>query len=148
LELKSPYNPAHKEGQIMNELVKQPQVPTALADNHVQRRARETVAEIWGQFRGVIMDRLEILEQATAALLDGVLSDELRQRAEREAHKLVGSAGLFGFRQGSQLAMEIEQMFQTQVPLDQQQASCLAALVRALRQELEQPVGEEESELE
>jgi len=50
----------------------------------------------------------------------------------QEAHKLAGSLGMFGFR-GSQLAREIEQIFQAKTPLDQNQALHLSELVVALR---------------
>jgi diguanylate cyclase (GGDEF)-like protein len=82
-----------------------------------------------------------VLEQAAQALSAGTLDDALRQRAEREAHKLTGSLGTFGFARGSQLAWELEQALRTGVPLEQTEASRLSELVGTLRRELEQPLA-------
>src|SRR5438128_2727910 len=43
------------------------------------------IAALWDKFRPVNMARLQILEDATAALLKGNLTQDLRLQAEREA---------------------------------------------------------------
>ena len=55
-----------------------------------QRTTFDTLSKIWGQIRGAVMGRLDVLEQATATLLEGSLREELRQEAASEAHKLGG----------------------------------------------------------
>lgn len=69
------------------------------------------LAAIWKKFRGATLDRVEVLENAALALLENRLTEELRATATREAHKLAGSSGTFGFPRASQLAREIEQRF-------------------------------------
>ncbi len=68
-----------------------------------------TVNQTWERFQTPILERLNTLEQAIAALQSGTLTEELRQKAEQNAHKLAGSLGMFGFAQGSRLAKDIEQ---------------------------------------
>src|ERR1019366_9165597 len=87
--------------------------------------------------------RVEVVEQATSALLEGDLRDALRQKAVQEAHKLSGSVGSFGFKEASRLAREIERSFQPGSTLGQAQALSLSEKAAALRRELEsRPVGQ------
>lgn len=58
----------------------------------------------WQRFQARFSNRVSVLEQAAASLLENKLGSELRQQAEQAAHKLAGSLGMFGFAKGSQLA--------------------------------------------
>ena len=71
---------------------------------------QSAVNGIWEKFKDKIIARLAVLEKASIALLAGELSDELRIEAVREAHKLAGSLGTFGFAEGSALARKIEEL--------------------------------------
>jgi putative two-component system response regulator len=80
--------------------------------------------------------RMRTLEQAVQAVRAGSLDEELRSRAERDAHKLAGSLGTFGRPRGSDLARELEQRFarsQRSAPTHDH----MLAVVEALRQELD-----------
>lgn len=94
------------------------------------------VAKLWERVSQGVSDRLVILEQAATALLVGTLSEPLRQQAEREAHKLAGSLGTFGFAQGSRLAQEMESLLQPHASLNQHQVLRFCQLITALRHEL------------
>ena len=114
----------------------------ALADsqeeeNRPQDQVLALVVQIWEQGKDRIVARIDTLEQATLALLDGRLETELRREAEREAHKLAGSLTTFGFPQGSRLARDIEQTFQADSPLESKDALRLSEKVVSLRQALE-----------
>lgn len=95
------------------------------------------VAGVWDRFAATTIERLQVLEQAGVSLLEGGLTPDLRQRAEREAHKLAGSLGTFGFAAGSRFAREIEHMLQAGALLSEAQALRFSELVVALRLELE-----------
>lgn len=69
---------------------------------------RAAGAAIWQRGRLTQERRLHILEAAVIALLEGHLTEEDRAGAEREAHKLAGSAGTFGLHRASELARELE----------------------------------------
>ena len=63
---------------------------------------------IWQRVRRTELDRVAVIESAVAALLAGRLDESERALAEREAHKIAGSAGTFGYRRASELARELE----------------------------------------
>jgi diguanylate cyclase (GGDEF)-like protein len=63
---------------------------------------------IWQRVRRTELDRVAVIESAVAALLTGRLDDDERARAEREAHKIAGSAGTFGYARASEIARELE----------------------------------------
>jgi diguanylate cyclase (GGDEF)-like protein len=99
----------------------------------------DAVRQAWERFRGAVMERVDTVESAAVAVLEGGLDAERRRHAEREAHKLAGSVGTFGFAQGSRLAREIELLLQGSSPLGQAEALKLTDLVVALRRELGRP---------
>lgn len=68
-------------------------------------------AGLWEQFRESFSTQVCVLEEATVAVLSGELSEQLRERALREAHKLAGSLGTFGMPRGSEVAREVESWF-------------------------------------
>jgi len=96
----------------------------------------DAVLQAWERFRGAVMERVDAVEGAAVAVLEGGLDEERRRYAEREAHKLAGSVGTFGFAQGSRLARDIEQLLQGTASLGQAEALKLTDLVVALRREL------------
>lgn len=67
-----------------------------------------TIRAIWNSNREEVMSRVAVLEDAVAAMIEGRLSAEDRRAAERDAHKLAGAAGTFGFRRASEAARELE----------------------------------------
>jgi diguanylate cyclase (GGDEF)-like protein len=113
-------------------------IPTQFGERDpVQSATLAAVAGLWTRFKSSILGRVEIVEQAISALLEGDLSDELRRKAEQESHKLAGSVGSFGFKEASRLAGDLERSFRGVVTLGQEQALLLSELVAALRHELE-----------
>ena len=77
-----------------------------------------TVQELWGQARPVALERLDVLDDAVAAVMTGSLDDELRVRARRESHKLAGSLGTFGLRDATDRAAALETAFADPPPVD------------------------------
>ena len=68
----------------------------------------DALAGVFERYRSTITGQLDTLDRAAAALSGGRLDRELRIAAQREAHKLVGSAGTFGFAAASTVARELE----------------------------------------
>ncbi len=95
-------------------------------------------APLWRRVQAPFGGRVDVLEDAVAALVAGTLGDELRRTAEREAHRLVGSAGTFGFPRASRLARELELALEGPVAPEPADAPRLAELVLELRRDLEQ----------
>ncbi len=100
----------------------------------------QQAAEVWARSRERHLERVEVLERAVLALMDGELDESLRELAETEAHSLAGSVGTFGLRTGSRLARALEQTFSARHTLERALAARLADQVMALRRELERPV--------
>ncbi|MGI9141455.1 MAG: response regulator [Gemmatimonadaceae bacterium] len=91
---------------------------------------------IWERFRDPTLKRVDLLDDAVIALLENRLGEDQRVAAEREAHKLAGSAGTFGFPRSSRIAREIENKL-AERRLGQADAVALADRVLALRKDLE-----------
>ncbi|MBA3645248.1 MAG: response regulator [Gemmatimonadaceae bacterium] len=91
---------------------------------------------VWKRFRGATLERVDTLEDAALALLQGLLTPERRAVAEREAHKLAGSAGTFGFPAGTRIARDLENLF-ARHDLDASDAVAISQDVLQLRSILE-----------
>ena len=89
----------------------------------------DEIAALWTAARPRILARVAVLESAAAAAVSGDLTADLRAEAESEAHKLAGSLGMFGFRDGSRVALAIEQALEGDGPVT---GSALAEQVRDL----------------
>jgi len=99
----------------------------------------DAVRNAWERFREPVTARVDAIEHAAVAVLEGGLGEEERRHAEREAHKLAGSVGTFGFAQGSRIAREVEGLLGGSAPLGQAEALRLTDLAVALRRELARP---------
>jgi diguanylate cyclase (GGDEF)-like protein len=97
------------------------------------------VAAVWLKYRDQVLARVDVLESAALRLLEGRLDRDGRREAEREAHKLAGSVGTFGFAEGSRLAREAETLLTGPNPPGQAEALRLADLAVAIRRELTAP---------
>ncbi|HEX6909369.1 MAG TPA: response regulator [Longimicrobium sp.] len=94
------------------------------------------VAGVWARYRDQVLARVDVLESAALGLLEGRLDRDARREAEREAHKLAGSVGTFGFAEASRLSREAETMLAGPNPPGQADALRLADLAVAIRREL------------
>jgi putative two-component system response regulator len=81
--------------------------------------------------------RVATLEAAVASILGGILDEELRAAAQRDAHKLAGSLGTFGLPRGSDLARVLELRFARSHEPGEAGDEHLAEIVKALRLELD-----------
>lgn len=66
------------------------------------------VQAVLDEHRGVLDQRVATVEAAVTAMVSAGLDEDLRARAERDAHKLAGSLGMFGLPRGSEVAAELE----------------------------------------
>ncbi|OYD90002.1 multi-component transcriptional regulator [Nostoc sp. 'Peltigera membranacea cyanobiont' 210A] len=98
-----------------------------------------SVNRVLERFRNSFAAQVVVLDRAKTALLAGNLNEELHQQALREAHKLAGSMGSFGYPEGSRLARKIEHLLLGDFSLSPDQISNFSQLVTALQQELTKP---------
>jgi len=68
----------------------------------------DALRSVWARQQDRIRDRIDLIERAIAALADDHLDADLRQEAERAAHMLAGSVGMFGFIHASDAAHGLE----------------------------------------
>lgn len=78
-----------------------------------KERAAASIQELWQQFRGTMVERLELLESVGADVLEGATDQERFGEAQHAAHKLHGSLGTFGLHHGSELASELEALVES-----------------------------------
>ena len=89
--------------------------------------------EIWERFKPEIEARVEAIESAAIALLQGDLGDDVRRRAREEAHKLAGVAGTFGFMDATDRAREAEGLLAAGHTITSPDIMRLSAIAVALR---------------
>jgi DNA-binding response OmpR family regulator/HPt (histidine-containing phosphotransfer) domain-containing protein len=73
-----------------------------------RERVQAATDALWQQVQRTELARAAVISSAVAALLEGRLDEHHRALAEREAHKIAGSAGMFGYGQASEIARELE----------------------------------------
>jgi HPt (histidine-containing phosphotransfer) domain-containing protein len=93
------------------------------------QKTASLVAAIWERNRGLVEERLALLDRAAAMAEAGTLSDELRKEACGTAHKLAGSLGMYGFDEGTRIARAMEVLLGEDAP----DAVLLGDLAIALR---------------
>jgi HPt (histidine-containing phosphotransfer) domain-containing protein len=103
-----------------------------------EQKMRALVARIWERAKPKVLEQLSYVEIATQALFTAVLDESTQKKAEQQAHKLAGSLGTFGLLQGSELAKQIETIFQSDVAIVHQQMHYLKELVVDLHLLVEQ----------
>jgi DNA-binding response OmpR family regulator len=127
-------------GYRLNPLLQHPPAQSAL-ESHPADSTADTLkqmAGLWEKFKDTFTAQIQQIEGAAQALANQCLTPELRHQAEREAHKLAGSLGMFGFDQGSVLAQEVEQLLKKAPALSAKQIQRLNQLARSLWDELKQ----------
>ncbi|MBO0892890.1 MAG: Hpt domain-containing protein, partial [Acidimicrobiales bacterium] len=91
---------------------------------------------LWERMGGDLLASVATLEEALAAVPESRLDEELRGRAERDAHRLAGSAGTFGRHDASSLARQLEELFAGPAPIEPGALPEALRQVEALRAEL------------
>ncbi|WP_017317635.1 response regulator [Mastigocladopsis repens] len=106
--------------------------------NETQQQTLVGVAGVWNRFKGRVDEQVSLLEETARASAQKALTQKLRKEAQKEAHTLAGSLGTFGFCVGSKVARKIEHLLKSSKALTPDETNELCALVKQLRQELEQ----------
>lgn len=128
-------------GYSLNPPPEEESLPPTVSPQEQASRREETLAAVaraWDRFKEKHMQRLQVLEEAVTLAQAQQLHPDLLEIAQREAHKLAGSLGTFGFQEGSHLASQIESLWQQ--PLSAEVVTQLATLVKTLHRTIEQPV--------
>ncbi|MGJ3252914.1 MAG: response regulator [Elainellaceae cyanobacterium] len=97
------------------------------------------VQAVLDRFRNTFTDQIATIEQAIEAQEAQQLEDDIWQQARRDAHKLAGGLGTFGWEHGSQLARQMEYLLDTSLPIAPSNVAALVRLVDRLKQEILKP---------
>lgn len=105
--------------------------------------SQSAMNQLLARFQDTFNEQIAVLIQAKDALSTSRLTEELRQAAQREAHKLAGSLASFGYPDGSKLARSLEHQLisnlSNQEAISQEAVSQYAEGVTALKQALAKP---------
>ncbi|WP_317108292.1 response regulator [Chroococcidiopsis sp. SAG 2025] len=112
---------------------------TASDLSEMQQEVLSVVVKFREVFTAGIGDRLAVLEQAVEALCRGKLDDTLQKQAVREAHKLAGALGSFGFAPASHLAQEMECLLEAKNSARSTSCLRLCQLLEELEKQIQQP---------
>ena len=77
-------------------------------DTAIAHQFEQSMQAIWQKYQGVMVARLEVLQQAAIAIRTETLSAPLQADASRAAHKLAGVLGMFERDDGTSMARQIE----------------------------------------
>ncbi|MGF1524050.1 MAG: response regulator [Leptolyngbyaceae cyanobacterium] len=103
-----------------------------------QTRYLEGIVQTWKAHKGESLDRWNYLLQMAQTLEAKSLSEQQRTQAQRMAHTLAGTLGTFGLMEGYRLALQIEQLLQSESLFSSAQISQLQALVTTLGHALDE----------
>ena len=95
------------------------------------------LGELWLRSRDEMLGRLATVEQAALTLRSAALEDAVRHDAQRAAHQLAGSLGIFGFEAPAALARQLEQLLRAVPQPATPQATRLRRLAAELRRAVE-----------
>jgi diguanylate cyclase (GGDEF)-like protein len=98
---------------------------------------QDALLQLWNEHRDTIRARVDAIERAVVDLMQDELTQDTREDARREAHKLAGSLGTFGYSDGTRLARELERFLEGETPIPANKSVQLSELVIALRRELD-----------
>ncbi len=97
----------------------------------VSEDTRDILRRVWARRRGDVLGRVDAIDAALA----GDRDEEAREEGRRQAHMLAGSAGTFGFPEGSAIARELEHALAAAVAPDDAQRAQAELLRRILEGE-------------
>lgn len=86
--------------------------PSPAKPRSTEESFNQAMSQLWQQYQGLMIERLQVLQEASQAIQAGTLTDETRQAASKAAHKLAGVLGMFGREQGTQLARQLETLLE------------------------------------
>ena len=118
--------------------------PSKQEGSHPTRTQRqlnylESMTQAWSTHKGESVERWNYLVQVAQTLKDQRLSEQQRIQGQQMAHSLAGTLGTFGLTEGYRLALRIEQLLHTEIPLSSIQIDQFQALVTTLGHALDEP---------
>jgi DNA-binding response OmpR family regulator len=98
------------------------------------------LTDAWEKFQGQVHEQVAVLEQLALRFINRDLQADWQSIGQNIAHSLTGSLGTFGFSLSSELSRQIEKLLSGKQELTIEQGQRLFSLVKALQEELNQPI--------
>lgn len=98
----------------------------------VEQQFNQAMDGLWQQYQGLMLQRLQVLQQTATALETKTLSPELIQLGKQAAHKLAGVLGMFDLEVGTSLARELEKLLSVNEAESLENKQQLISLVKEL----------------
>ena len=92
----------------------------------------KALTTMWERFLPEIEGRIQVLDEAAAAVIAGKRCPTLRASAHQAAHKLAGTLGTFGLGRGTELAREAEILY-TREEIGREDAARLQTIAGSIR---------------
>lgn len=94
----------------------------------------EAMNRLWQKFLPQMEERVATLQSAAARLARGeALSGQELSHASAEAHKLAGVLGTFGLKEGTELARQVEVLFEGSLLADPAAMARLTSIAERLK---------------
>jgi DNA-binding response OmpR family regulator/HPt (histidine-containing phosphotransfer) domain-containing protein len=93
--------------------------------------------QLIAHYRSTLVEQIAVLVEVKKQLREEVFQTELRQYVQREAHKLAGSLGVFGYPDGSRFARTIELLLEGDRLLTTREIAKLEEAIDNLQAELQ-----------
>ena len=136
-----------ESAKIQETLSAESSQPIDEVDNNLARiKVLSVIAEIRAKLKASFTEKVEIFSRAIASLEIGTLDEELRQEAQAQAHKLVGSLGTLGLPTGSEVARQLEHLFKVENILNPGAAPQIEVLVNLLQHIFDLPPAESDNQ--
>ena len=97
--------------------------------SEAQDKTAALLATLWIKVRPIVEERIQTLDRVEDAAAHGSLTEELRAEGRSSAHKLAGALGMYGYDEGTRVARELEQLFDS----GSSDAGQIGALITELR---------------
>lgn len=115
-----------------------PKLSPAVSTEH-QARYLEGLTQTWQTHRSESIKRWNYLLQLSQTLKEQGMSEQQRMQAKQMTHSLAGTLGIFGLMEGHRLALQIEQLLQSESALSTAQIAQFQVLVTTLGHTLDAP---------
>ncbi|GAB4235732.1 MAG: hypothetical protein Kow00121_63200 [Elainellaceae cyanobacterium] len=108
-----------------------------------EQRVRMVVQQATERFQISLEQRISVLKVAEQSLQAGIFSEQQRNAARTQVHKLAGGLGVFGYAKASEIAEAIEHLLKTELSQQPEFTERFSQLLEALQQELAKPQTKE-----
>ncbi len=106
------------------------QIDNAKTGAQIDNQIDTVLAQLWEKNLPTVHERLDLLDKFGKAAATGKLDEPTRIEALSIAHKLAGSLGMYGYRQGTEVASQMERILKSPTPETLLTLRALAANLR------------------